>query len=626
MVGPGRSTRSLGVRVGGVEVAGDLALARCPLRRRLPPRRAGRRRGRHLPMDGRRALALGVPADVGRGRRLASCLSAPTPVTVTIATGRGTRSVQVGPVPEWIDVELDPDRYDVINNVGSRLSRAGLRRRPWLPGAATPVSTTTGSDVFAWCGAGVLFRPAYLQDVGLFDERFFMYYEDTDLSWRGRAKGWRYRYVPDRPPAPRPRRHERRGLADVQPLRPAEPPRDGHQERTGCATWVACWPGTARSCSPSAGATSSARLLRGRRPVAGAGAEPGSVAGGYVRLLPSTLAARRRIRAAPGRRRPVPPRVVRLRAAVYNRYWRTGAGARRTAPGSPTCWRQRADGDAPRPRTHRHRVVVRSPPDRRSTASTRQVVPDRPGAVTDAGAAFDLFVNVTFMSADAAPHAQEPLRRPLPEPAGAGPVEAAEGRHPRPPDARRDAGRRRVPLRLLRPRPRVARGRGGPRARGTVRVSLPRGDRPVPVTFVFGAGRPEPTDVVIEVRRARPGQRPGRRSACRAPDALQGTAVTVHPRAARVRTTSAPSSCAPTRSCPASTVGPTPATLGVPLRGIRVGRGLAAHARDLVPVGRPPGSRRSGSAPTAHSSPTPCSPPTGSDGGGRPTARCSTHR
>jgi GT2 family glycosyltransferase len=42
----------------------------------------------------------------------------------------------------------------------------------------------------------VLLRPAYLQQVGLFDERFFLYYEDTDLSWRGRLRGWRYRYVP----------------------------------------------------------------------------------------------------------------------------------------------------------------------------------------------------------------------------------------------------------------------------------------------------------------------------------------------------------------------------------------------------------------------------------------------
>ena len=42
----------------------------------------------------------------------------------------------------------------------------------------------------------MLFRPAYLRQVGLFDERFFAYYEDTDLAWRGRAQGWRYRFVP----------------------------------------------------------------------------------------------------------------------------------------------------------------------------------------------------------------------------------------------------------------------------------------------------------------------------------------------------------------------------------------------------------------------------------------------
>ena len=30
----------------------------------------------------------------------------------------------------------------------------------------------------------------------MFDEELFLYYEDTDLSWRGRLRGWRYQYVP----------------------------------------------------------------------------------------------------------------------------------------------------------------------------------------------------------------------------------------------------------------------------------------------------------------------------------------------------------------------------------------------------------------------------------------------
>jgi len=42
----------------------------------------------------------------------------------------------------------------------------------------------------------VLMRREYLESVGAFDERFFLYYEDTDLSWRGRLQGWRYVYEP----------------------------------------------------------------------------------------------------------------------------------------------------------------------------------------------------------------------------------------------------------------------------------------------------------------------------------------------------------------------------------------------------------------------------------------------
>jgi GT2 family glycosyltransferase len=35
-----------------------------------------------------------------------------------------------------------------------------------------------------------------LDDVGLFDERLWMYCEDVDLSFRAQLRGWRCRYVP----------------------------------------------------------------------------------------------------------------------------------------------------------------------------------------------------------------------------------------------------------------------------------------------------------------------------------------------------------------------------------------------------------------------------------------------
>ena len=84
---------------------------------------------------------------------------------------------------------------DVVNNVGSLVFSDGCGAdRGWLERDLGQFDEPI--EVFAWCGGGVLLRPAYLADVGLFDESFFLYYEDTDLSWRGQARGWRYRTAP----------------------------------------------------------------------------------------------------------------------------------------------------------------------------------------------------------------------------------------------------------------------------------------------------------------------------------------------------------------------------------------------------------------------------------------------
>ncbi len=51
-------------------------------------------------------------------------------------------------------------------------------------------------DVFAACGASVLLRKEMLQEIGTFDDRLFMYYEDLDLAWRARLKNWQCIYTP----------------------------------------------------------------------------------------------------------------------------------------------------------------------------------------------------------------------------------------------------------------------------------------------------------------------------------------------------------------------------------------------------------------------------------------------
>jgi GT2 family glycosyltransferase len=115
---------------------------------------------------------------------------------VTLRSGTCERLVDVGTSASWFEVPLAGSPRDIINNVGSIVFDDGYGAdRGFLEPDEGQYDDPV--DVFAWCGGSVLLRPQYLADVGLFDERFFLYYEDTDLSWRGRTRGWRYRYVPD---------------------------------------------------------------------------------------------------------------------------------------------------------------------------------------------------------------------------------------------------------------------------------------------------------------------------------------------------------------------------------------------------------------------------------------------
>ncbi len=54
----------------------------------------------------------------------------------------------------------------------------------------------TNTNIFAASGAASLFRVETLKEVGLFDEAFFAYYEDVDLSFRMQNRGWKIGYEP----------------------------------------------------------------------------------------------------------------------------------------------------------------------------------------------------------------------------------------------------------------------------------------------------------------------------------------------------------------------------------------------------------------------------------------------
>lgn len=70
------------------------------------------------------------------------------------------------------------------------LSRALADRKVPMP---PPLRSTGGVDWVA--GASMLVRRAVLEDVGIFDEAFFLYYEETDLCLRARRAGWEVAWV-----------------------------------------------------------------------------------------------------------------------------------------------------------------------------------------------------------------------------------------------------------------------------------------------------------------------------------------------------------------------------------------------------------------------------------------------
>ena len=59
-----------------------------------------------------------------------------------------------------------------------------------------PARLTRANESLFPSGSAALYRRAMLEQIGLFDESFFLYCEDTDLGLRAQWAGWNCRYVP----------------------------------------------------------------------------------------------------------------------------------------------------------------------------------------------------------------------------------------------------------------------------------------------------------------------------------------------------------------------------------------------------------------------------------------------
>lgn len=83
--------------------------------------------------------------------------------------------------------ELADDAGDYVTLLGFACKRGdGLRwQRYQKPGR-----------VFSACGGAALYRKSILDEIGLFDENFFAYFEDVDISWRANSLGYKNVYCP----------------------------------------------------------------------------------------------------------------------------------------------------------------------------------------------------------------------------------------------------------------------------------------------------------------------------------------------------------------------------------------------------------------------------------------------
>lgn len=87
------------------------------------------------------------------------------------------------------------DRPDLLDSAGLLVYPDGVcRSRGWLDPDGGEYDEPT--DVLGPVGCAAAYRRTMLDDVGIFDERYFAYLEDLDLAFRGQLRGWRCRYVP----------------------------------------------------------------------------------------------------------------------------------------------------------------------------------------------------------------------------------------------------------------------------------------------------------------------------------------------------------------------------------------------------------------------------------------------
>ncbi|MEF9865922.1 MAG: glycosyltransferase family 2 protein [Oscillospiraceae bacterium] len=84
--------------------------------------------------------------------------------------------------------ELADDAGDYVTLFGWAMKRGdGMYARRY----------TKAKRIFSACGGASLYRKSILDEIGCFDEEFFAYFEDVDISWRANSLGYKNMLCPD---------------------------------------------------------------------------------------------------------------------------------------------------------------------------------------------------------------------------------------------------------------------------------------------------------------------------------------------------------------------------------------------------------------------------------------------
>jgi GT2 family glycosyltransferase len=87
------------------------------------------------------------------------------------------------------------DYPDTIDRAGDGYTRAGTG---FLRGRGVSASKYRNQEwIFGACAGAALYKTTMLEDIGFFDEDFFLLYEDVDLSFRAQLGGYKCLYVPE---------------------------------------------------------------------------------------------------------------------------------------------------------------------------------------------------------------------------------------------------------------------------------------------------------------------------------------------------------------------------------------------------------------------------------------------